>query len=393
MKILFATESYYPNISGVAVFAHNLARKMVASGHEVFVIAPSPKMIAYEEKVDGIKIFRLASKTNPFRKGYYVSRWPFKKVGQIIQEVKPDVIHLQDPALISLASLRKARKMKIPVVVTNHFSLEYTISYLPALKIIHPLFLKALRTYLGWFYNRADLLTCPTKTVADNFLKAHLRTKVEVISNGVDLSRFMPFYGDTLDVRRKFKIPFKVPLVLFVGRLDVDKDLKTLIKTIPNVLKENKAHFVLVGEGKVKTILEKMVKDFQISNNVTFIGFIPHDNEILPRIYQMAEVFINPCPSETQSIVVLEAQATGLPVVLANAGALPELVKEGVNGFLFEPGNEIDLASKINQILKNKEKARKMGENSLERLEAHLVDTTHDRFEKIYLKLVRLKAK
>ncbi|MCL5407307.1 MAG: glycosyltransferase [Patescibacteria group bacterium] len=389
MKILIATESYYPNISGVAVFAHNLARKMVASGHEVFVIAPSPKMIAYEEKVDGIKIFRLASKTNPWRKGYYISRWPFRRVGQIIQAVMPDIIHLQDPALISLASLRKARKMKIPVVVTNHFSLEYTISYLPSLKIIHPLFLKVLRTYLGWFYNRADLLTCPTKTVAANFLKANLKTRVEVISNGVDLSRFMPFYGDTLYVRRKFKIPENLPLVLFVGRLDVDKDLKTLIKAIPYVLKEVEAHFVIVGEGKIKTTLEQMVKKSQVSKNVTFIGFIPHDNEILPRIYQMSQVFINPCPSETQSIVVLEAQATGLPVVLANAGALPELVKDGVNGFLFKPSDELDLAKKINQILENTGKAQKMGESSLEKLESHLVDTTHNLFEKNYLRLTK----
>lgn len=362
---------------------------MVQNGHKVFVIAPSPKLVPYEEVIDGIKIFRLSSKVNPWRKGYYISKWPRKKVNQIIQKIKPNVIHLQDPALISLACLLEARKLKIPVVVTNHFSLGYTISYLPALKIIHPLFLKVLRTYLGWFYSRADLLTCPTKTVAENFLKAHLKTRVEVISNGIDLSRFMPYYGDTLAIKQRFKILGDLPIVLFVGRLDVDKDIQTLIKAIPFVLKKSKAHFVIVGEGKEKNSLKEMVKKLKISKNVTFINFIPHNEKILPEIYQTSTLFVNPCPLETQSIVVLEAQATGLPVVLANAGALPELVEEGVNGLLFESGNEIDLSEKINQILKDKTKARKMGENSLKKLEAHLVDTTHKRFEKNYLKLVK----
>lgn len=387
MKILIATESYYPNVSGVAVFAHNLAMKMVQHGHQVFVIAPSPKFTEYEEIVDGIKIFRLASKINSFRQGYYVSRWPFKEVSLIISKIKPDVIHLQDPALISLAVLRQARKMKIPVVVTNHFSLEYVVSYLPQLKIFHPIIFFFISRYLNWFYNQCQILTCPTKTIAQKFKGPITKVKLEVISNGVDLSRFMPYYGDTLAVKRKFEIPPNLSLVLFVGRLDVDKDIKTLIKAIPDVLKKNQAHFVIVGEGKDKTNLREMANKLKIEKNITFIDFIPYNDKLLPKIYQMSQVFVNPCPSETQSIVVLEAQATGLPVVLANYGALPELVEDGINGFLFEPSNDADLAQKIIQILKNKKMSKKMGERSLEKLEAHLVDDTHNRFEEMYLKL------
>lgn len=387
MKILIATESYYPNISGVAVFAHNLAKKMVQNSHEVFVIAPSPKFKSYIEKVDGIKIFRLESKINRFREGYFVSKWPFKAVRKIINEVQPDVIHIQDPALISLATLRSARRKKIPIVVTNHFSLEYVVSYLPALKIIHPLFLRIATVYLEWFYGKCDLLTCPTKTVAKRFREDKIKTKIEVISNGVDLSRFMPYYGKDYVTRNKFKIPLNIPLVLFVGRLDVDKDLKTLIKAVPFVLEKIEAHFFILGDGKEKNNLQNLAEELKINKNITFVDFIPHDEKILPKIYQMTQVFVNPCPSETQSIVVLEAQATALPVVLANAGALPELVKENVNGYLFKPGDEEDFARNITKVLKNKSLAKKFGENSLEKLESHLVDNTHDRFEKIYLEL------
>lgn len=388
MKILIATESYYPNVSGVAVFAHNLAQQMVKNGHQVFVVAPSPKLTEFTESIDGVRIFRLPSKINHFRKGYYISRWPFLKVKKIIWQIHPDVIHLQDPALISLAVLKKARQMKIPVVVTNHFSLEYLVSYLPRLKIFHPIILFFISRYLNWFYNQCQILTCPTETVAKKFYGPITKVKLKVISNGVDLSRFMPYYGDTLLVRRRFRLP-KVPIVLSIGRIDVDKDIATLIGAIPRVLKETRAHFVIVGDGKEKEKLKDLSRQLKIGESVTFVDFIPHDSRLLPKIYQMADLFVNPCPSETQSIVVLEAQATALPVVGASSGALPELIQDKKSGFLFEPGNATDLAWKIVKILKDKSLAQKMGQRGLEELESHLVVKTHDRFEKIYKDLIK----
>ena len=144
MKILIATESYYPNISGVAVFTHNLSKKMQSQNHEIFVIAPSPNFKEYEEKIDGVRIFRLASKVNKFRQGYYVSKFPFLKVAKIIRKIKPDIIHLQDPVMISFSAMREAKKLKIPIVVTNHFSLEYVISYLPTVKFAKNFVFKVL---------------------------------------------------------------------------------------------------------------------------------------------------------------------------------------------------------------------------------------------------------
>jgi len=384
MKILIATESYYPNISGVAVFSHNLAKKMRKIGHQVFVIAPSANFREHRENVDGIKIFRLESKKNKFRDGYFVSKFPFKKVARIIEEVHPNVIHLQDPALISMGALWKARKMKIPVVVTNHFSLEYIISYVPALKFINPLFLKIATKYLNWFYGKCNILTCPTKTVADRFLKSHIKTKVKVVSNGVDLSRFMPHYGDIDIIRRNCHIPLNKKIVLYVGRIDVDKNLITLIKSIPFVTKMLDAHFVIVGQGTEREKLKETIRKSKMKNHITFIDFIPYRDDLLPKIYQASTLFVNPCPTETQSIVVLEAQATGLPVIVARAGALPELVKDGKNGFLFNPKDEKELAIKIVKVLNDKKLAKEMGEYGILAINKHIADKTYSQFEQIY---------
>ena len=387
MRLLIATETYYPNISGVAVFSHNMAKKMVERGMEVFVIAPSPKFEEYTEEVDGIKIFRVASKINKFRKGYYVSKFPFKKVARFIEDARPDVIHLQDPAWISLSVLFKASKMQIPLVATNHFSLEYIISYLPYLKFIEPIFMKIASGYLDWFYSKCDIVTCPTQTVAKNFQKGKIKDRIRVISNGVDISRFLPHYGDINLVKKRWNIPLDKPLVLYVGRQDVDKNLITYIKAVPFVLKKLDACFVLVGNGTEQEKLKKAAKDLGVDKKVIFIDFVPHYAPILPKIYQAASLFVNPCPYETLSLVVLEAEASGLPIVAANAGALPEVVRHGVNGLLFKPFDVYDLAQKIITLLKNPDLMERMGQKSVELSETHLVEHTYSRFEDIYLSL------
>lgn len=389
MKILIATESYYPNISGVAVFSHNLAKKMIERGHEVYVIAPSPKFAPYFEVFEGVKIYRLPSKINKYRHGYYVSKNPFAHVKKIIYDIRPDVVHLQDPAMIAVSCAYQAKRLKIPIVITNHFSLEYVITYLPYLKPLHPLILLILTHYLNWFYAKGNVLTCPTQTTAEHFIKTGIKINVDVISNGVDLSRFMPYYGNTLATRDHFKIPRKLPIVLYTGRLDIDKNVNQLILAIPKVLQRIAAHFVIVGSGKEKANLENLAKKLKIEKHLSFTGAIAHNDRLLPEIYQASSVFVDPCPRETQGIVVLEAQATGLPVVAANSGALVELVKNDINGYRFEANNIEDLAQKIIHILQAPRKAKKMGEKNLEVIEKHLVDDTHDEFEKIYLKLTK----
>ncbi len=386
---MIATESYYPNISGVAVFSHNLAKKMVERGHQVYVIAPSAKFTEHTEVVDGVKIFRLASKINRFRQGYYISRWPFAKTSKIMVQVKPDVVHLQDPAMISIGALRAARRMKIPIVVTNHFSLEYVVSYLPWLKLINPFFIRIGIRYLNWFYSKCNVLTCPTETVAKRFRQINHRLQIEAISNGVDLSRFMPYYGDSAQERNKFKIPANLPIILYVGRLDIDKRIADLVKALPEVLKHISAHLLIVGSGTEQKKLEKLIHKLGIANYVTLIGVIPYARAELPRIYQTSTVFVDPCPAETQGIVVLEAMASGLPCVVAKAGALPELIKDNENGYLFNPKKHHQLAEKITTILKDKKLTRAMGERGLEMVSAHLASNTFNRFEKIYQELNR----
>jgi glycosyltransferase involved in cell wall biosynthesis len=163
--------------------------------------------------------------------------------------------------------------------------------------------------------------------------------------------------------------------------------MKTYIKSIPFVLEKLDAHFVVVGDGTERKNLEELAGNLGVKDHTTFINFIPHNDSLLPKIYQTASLFVNPCPCETLSVAVLEAEATGLPIVVANSGALKEVVGNNKNGLLFQPKNHQDLAKKIITILKNESLAKKMGEESLKKVNNHLVKHTYNKFENIYQSL------
>lgn len=383
MKILITSESYYPNVSGVAVFSHLLSSNLQKRGHQVFIITPGlknqPKIKL--EKEGKVTIFRLKSVYNPFRKGYRFTVLPYLAVKKIITEVSPDIVHMQDPSPISLCALFISRK-KIPITITNHFSLDYVLAYFKLPQFLKNYLAKFLTSYLRWFYNQARILTCPTVTTKKSLLNLGIKSPIVPISNGVDLEQFFPYYPKT-DLRKKFKIPLNLPVVLYVGRFDKDKQVEVLISAIEKVLNKKEIFFILCGNGKQKRKYLDLINDLDLKKNTLVIGFLKHKDE-MPKIYQLADVFATASPIETQGIVVLEAMASGLPIVGPNGGALPEAIKNDQNGYLFKVGNSDDLALKILTILEDENLRTQMGKESLKLVEKHEISQTFDKFERIY---------
>lgn len=386
MKIIIASESYYPTVSGVAVFSRYLAHGLAKRGHQVHVICPSTNFSNYDETEGDVQIHRLRAVRNPFRPKLKVSFFPNRGVADLMRQIEPDVVHMQDPTSICSEVLKMSEKMAVPTVITNHFAFDYVLSYLPWLKPLHPLIAKNLERYLLGIYNRCDFITFPSATIAQQFANLKLRTPSMAISNGVNLEQFFPSYNYQT-MKQRFAIPNK-PIVLHVGRLDQDKRSDQVIKAFIELHQSHDAFLLVCGEGNMKEKLIDLIKRANLEKRVRFIGFINHQTE-LPEIYQMASVFITASTIETQGIVALEAMASGLPLVVPNAGALPELVKNGENGYLFSPDDPLDLAGKTAKILNDPALAKKMGERSLEMVETHQIEKSFDHFEKIYLRLIK----
>ena len=388
MKIIIGSESFAPNISGVAVAAGMLAKNLAKDGHQVWVFSPSKNSTNCHEKNEaGYTIVRLKSIRHPFRRDFRVTFLPKREVAREVKKIKPDLIHLHDPTSIALELLRVAEVFKIPVVMTNHFSLDYITSYLRFLKPFHRQIKLVMKKYLVNFYNRCDQVLCPSETVRKDLLGWGVKVPVEAVSNGVDLDRFFS-YSDLALTKVKYHLPNN-PLVLYAGRIDKDKKVEVLINAIPEVITNfPSAHFVIAGDGDLADSMKKLAEKLEVGKYITWVGWVERDCADLEMIFQASALFAIPSDIETQSIATLEAMASGLPVVGANGGALPELIKPGENGYLFEPGNDADLAEKIVVILKDDKLRKKMGERSLQLIVKHEINESYEKIKSIYSQIL-----
>ena len=194
--------------------------------------------------------------------------------------------------------------------------------------------------YLTAFANRCDRVTAPTAT-ALLLLRDHgLRAPSQVVSNGVDLDVYSPGAGDE-SLRSRYALPAGRPLILSVGRLSPEKRVEVLIEALAA---QDVADTVLAlaGSGPDEGRLRDLAARRGVAERVRFLGFIPGTD--LPGLYRLADVFAIASEAELQSLVTMEAMASGLPVVAVNAGALGELVHAGENGFLARPGRAADVA-------------------------------------------------
>jgi glycosyltransferase involved in cell wall biosynthesis len=211
-----------------------------------------------------------------------------------------------------------------------------------------------------------------------------LLTDITPISNGLKTEIFNP-NNDGEYLRKKYDLP-KKNIILYTGRINEEKNLDVLIKSIPYVIEKYDAHFLIVGSGgDYKQSLIKLTKELNVEKNITFTDFLDWDD--YPNIYSIADLFAMPSEAELQSIVTMEAVASGLPIVVVNKGALHELASMD-NGFVFESKNSEQMAEYIVKILSDGKLKKKMGSNSLELIKEHAMSSIAEKYEMIYKKVL-----
>jgi glycosyltransferase involved in cell wall biosynthesis len=349
-------------------------------GHKVAVIAPSGSFKPYKKIIDGLEVYGLASV--PLL-SYPTIRLTIplllkSKINRIIQSCKPDIIHIQDHFIISKAAVEVSRDLNIPVIATNHLMPENFTVYFPWENLKHR-FEKFLWKGFSRVFNRVEMVTAPTETAA-RLIRSKLHLDVIPVSCGVSLEKFNPS-GDTHSVRKKYNIPDK-PVLLYVGRLDREKHIEEILKAVTIAVKEIDFCFLIVGKGTRKAALEQLTDQLGIKDKVIFTGFMP--DEELPYVYKLSRCFIIASIAELLSIVTLQAMASGLPVIAVNAGALSELVKDKINGYLYEEGDIPAIVRAIQNIISNQELYRKMSEKSLEIVRQHDLYRILESYEKLY---------
>jgi glycosyltransferase involved in cell wall biosynthesis len=218
-----------------------------------------------------------------------------------------------------------------------------------------------------------DALTTPTRRAADLLERAAKLDGVLAISCGIDASRFA---NNTPTQNEK-------PVALFLGRLDDEKRLNILLDAIAKLDSHPDLRLQLVGDGGERERLTKQAATLGISDRVEFLGHIT-DQE-LPGVYENCTVFVMPSIAELQSIATMEAMASGRPIIGADAMALPHLVHDGDNGYLFPPDDSDALADRLHRVLSaDHAELSRMSENSLHLIQAHDINRTITIFEDLY---------
>ena len=386
MKILIASDLHYPTINGVATFGRNLAIGLANRGHEVLVIAPSQTSKKFKEVDVNHVVVRTASVPFVPYQNFRISPTPGREVKKAIQEFDPDIIHIQMLLWIGQATMKYGNKYGIPIVSTNHAMPENLMDNILLLAPIARPINYMLRQYGARFHSKADYVTLPTQSAIEMFaMTDRMTVPMEAVSNGIDLVRFHPGKPGPA-IYEKFAIPTNVPLITYVGRVDVEKHLPLLIQSFAEVLKTHKAHLVIVGSGQDSLNLKEMAHELGVFKHVTFTGRVSEEDKEL--LHQIGTVFAMPSPTELQSIATLEAMASGQPVVAVDAGALKELCQNGRNGYLCERDNIEQFAHGLLSCISSSSVRKKMSAESLAIAKTHDLNTTLDRFEAIYTGLI-----
>lgn len=385
MRVLIASDLYWPTINGVSTFVRNLAKGLTAAGHDVLVVAPSQTGAHHEETDGNHRVARMRSRVFRPYQNLPISVFPRREMAKLVREFEPDIIHVQSPLGIGLGAVRVAKRCGVPLIATNHAMSENLLDNVRLLAPVARPLDALLRRYAAWFYAHALHVTLPTQTAIDMLKPGDFRRPTSAISNGIDVSRFSP--GDAPEgFRKRFGIPALVPVVLYVGRLDVEKHLHVLVRAV-SLLREGHAfHVVMVGYGVDRVRLERLAGTLGVRDCVTFTGRIEEEDK--PDFFRLATVFAIPSPAELQSISTLEAMASGLPVAAVDAGALGELCRDGHNGVLFDLDDAEGLARGLARILGDPELAGQMGAASLEIASRHDLKETIRQYAGLYERTV-----
>ncbi len=380
MRILYISHGYPPTLSGVTLVVEKLAKEMVRRGHSVTVAAASDHRIAHTEEDAGVQVVRLQSRSNPFWSDGALPVVSQAELRQIVREADPDIVHSHETALLSLQLLRLGLDHEVPLVATCHYLPRFVSQYVGWDGRLDVLAESIVWEYAIRLLNQFDHSVFPSHTQAGAFIKKGLTVPTTVISNGVDRDRYQPGRDGVDRVEATYRLPIG-RRILFVSRLAKDKRIDVLLYSMPR-LRQAETHLLLVGVGDDEERLREITRDLGLENHVRFLGFVPEED--LPSLYRASDLFAIASECEVQSIPTLQAAATGLPIVAADAAALPELVTNGANGFLVPPDNPEALAEAALTIFADPDRAAAMSRASLEISRPHANAATFDTHELLY---------
>ena len=345
MKIAFFTETFLPKVDGIVTRLTKTIDNLVQNGDEVVVFCPEGCPTEYK----GAKIIGVAAMPLPLYPELKLGL-PGPAVSDALENFKPDLIHVVNPAVLGLGGIWLAKSNNIPLIASYHTHLPKYLEHY-GMGMLEPLLWELLKAA----HNQALLNLCTSTAMVEELESKGIK-RTALWQRGVDTETFKPEFRNQI-MRNKLlgKYPDKNSLLIYVGRLSAEKQIeriKPVLEEIPD------ACLALVGDGPYRNQLEKIFENTQTN----FIGYL--SGEELASAYASGDIFLFPSSTETLGLVLLEAMAAGCPVIGANKGGIPDIINDGVNGCLYDPDGvdqgKSSLIKAIKKILNNNTKKENM---------------------------------
>nr|WP_321316130.1 glycosyltransferase family 4 protein [uncultured Ligilactobacillus sp.] len=332
MNIGIFTDTYYPQVSGVATSIKTLRNQLERQGHNVYIFTTTDPGV--DKNVFERNIFRFTS--IPFV-SFTDRRIAIKGVHRalkIAQALKLDIIHTQTEFSLGIMGKFVARKMKIPCVHTYHTMYEDYLHYVAKGKLLKPVHVKQIsRSFLQ---NMSGIIA-PSERVLNTLLSYGVTEPITVIPTGVDLVKFRK--KDHTNYRKRYGLSKDTPLLLTLSRLAYEKNIDQLIDAFVKIKEKIPAAYLMIcGDGPAREDLEDQVKKLHLTDSVIFTGEI--DNDQVAHYYHMANIFVSTSVSESQGLTYNEALASGLKVITTHSPYTDELLDEECLGKTFSSLDE-----------------------------------------------------
>lgn len=387
MRIGFFLDIYDSYISGMAQSTKDLKQALEKAGHTVYIITTNSnnKIKKYLSEKNIIKIPSTKTKINNFNLRL---TYP-KKCEKIIENLNLDIIHSHTEFTIGRFGKKMAKKLNIPFIQTFHTLYDDSVNYITKghlNKLTTLLITKLITSY----YNDKIIneIIVPTKKIEKILInKYKIKNNINIIPSGIDIEKYKKQENDIL--KTKLNIKNDDFIVLWVGRIGYEKNIKFLIKS-HIVLAEKNPHIklFLVGEGPLEEELKQLVKQNHKEQNIIFLGKIKHN--IINDYYHIGNIFSSASESETQGLTLLEALASSLPVLCIKNDVFKETIKNNYNGYLFK--NEKEYIKKVLYLSQNKNKYNKLKTNTTKSVQNYSLEKFATNVLETYNKALKQKS-
>lgn len=388
MRIGISTECYHPVMNGVVVSIDTSRKELEKRGHEYVII--TTRYPNYQETEKNVLRIRALPLTKPKGSKFPIARpQSVRRWAKILAPYNLDLIHCQHLLSSGSLGLKVAKKLNIPAVLTYHTLLTEYIHYVPIVKY-WPLIWLA-KKWIIWksrrYCNQYDAIVTPSPSMAKLLVSYGVKTPITSIPTGINLENFKNHYSKE-QLKTKYNIPQDQDFIfLYVSRIGKEKNIYFLLEAMRKLIQEKNhknIHLLMVGGGDELENAKKLVAKWGLSNHITFTGGLP--KEETNKTFGGADAFVFASYTETQGIIIQEAQASGLPVIAVNKMGPSGYIKDGIDGFLCPLNIDQFTDIMIRVLMMRPDERKKMGEAAKIDVQEYTAEKSADKMEDLYEK-------